>query len=151
MFKIHTSDGLTVRVDLDNEEQAQEWLKRLKDPNFQDTITGISVVQRCGGKFRCPTCGKAARLTCTTCGLPPQEIICGTGVQYSLSRPTGFGKANYLVERMEPNANGKIRGGEKVTCFVGDVRLTMMIHAAQPSTRISLLKIGEQRYNPYVD
>jgi len=150
LFKIHTNDGLTVRVDLTDEKQANEWLKKLANPTFQANITGVSVVQRCDGRFKCPTCNRAARLVCSTCGQPTSKITCQTGTQYSISRPAGLERVNYHIERVEPDSKSKARG-EKITCLAGDVRMAAMIHASQPSVRISLLKTGDRRYNPYAE
>ena len=46
MLKVHTNDGLTSRIDLEDEEQAEQWLARLKDPRFQASITGLTVAFR---------------------------------------------------------------------------------------------------------
>ena len=46
MLKIHTNDGKTARVDLEDEGQAKEWLQRLSDPAFQERITGMTVAHR---------------------------------------------------------------------------------------------------------
>lgn len=43
MFWVHTADGLTEAIDLDDEEQARAWSKRLRDPVSRDPITGLSV------------------------------------------------------------------------------------------------------------
>ena len=45
-MRVHTKDGLTSRFDLEDEEQASEWLKRIKDPKFQAEITGLTVSSR---------------------------------------------------------------------------------------------------------
>ena len=85
---------------------------------------------------------------CSNCGHPSKEVTCGTGVQYSLSRPNGYDQVFYLAEHIEPDASIKLRGGEKITCFAGDARVALMAHAGQPAVRITLLKTGKQRYNP---
>jgi len=151
MFKIHTKDGKTVSIDFENERQAAEWAKRLRDPAFQKTITGISIVKTCGGKFRCDRCRKATQLDCSHCGHPTKESSCSTGVQFSLSRPVGFDRCFYVIEKIDPNVNAKMRGGQKITCFVDDIRIVVMAHAGQPASRVSLTKIGKQRYNPFTD
>lgn len=46
VLKIHTNNGKTARVDLEDEGQAKEWLQRLSDPEFQAAITGMTVAQR---------------------------------------------------------------------------------------------------------
>ncbi len=153
MLKIHTSDGKTHRIDLANGDQAKEWLERLKLRGFQETITGMSVVQDCRGRIRCPNCKRAGRLVCQSCERPvPSDAVIKTGVQYSLSRPDGYrGMVTYAPERIESSEDFRVRGGEKVTCFFGDSRATMMVHTGQPSVRFTLLKTGRQRYNPSVD
>jgi hypothetical protein len=46
LLKVHTNDGLTSRVDLEDLEQAEQWLARLKDPKFQASITGLTIAYR---------------------------------------------------------------------------------------------------------
>lgn len=43
MLWVHTADGQTEAINLDDEEQAQKWLERLRDPVFRDSISGLSV------------------------------------------------------------------------------------------------------------
>ncbi len=150
MLKIHTNDGKTHRVDLADEHQAREWLARLKRRDFQESITGISVIQDCQGRLRCPNCKRAGHLFCRGCDTAvPSESYTRTGVQYSLSRPDGYGPAFYTAEHIEAAPDSKVRGGERINCFIGDSRVTMMVHKGQPSVRITLLKTGKQRYNPF--
>lgn len=151
MFKIHTCDGLTVSVDLKDEAQATEWLQRLKDLSFQRKITGITIMRRCGGRFKCPTCGRATRLYCSTCGEPSRDIVCEKGVQHSLSKPNGYDEVYYQAEYMKPNPNIKLRGGERAVCYAGDNRMILMVHPRQPASRVTLLKTGKRRYNPFTD
>ena len=148
MFKIHTSNGDTHRVDFDDEEQSATWSERLKHSDFQKIITGVSIVQECVARMRCPSC-KRGHLICKECGHELTNCHTKTGVQYSLSKPDGFGPAFYLVECVTPDEDAKIRGGERISCFVGDSRLSMMVHRGQPSVRVTLLKTGRQRYNPF--
>lgn len=151
MLKIHTNDGKTHRVDLADEEQAKVWLQRLRRRDFQDTITGISVVQDCHGRIRCPSCKRAGHLLCQACAKPvPTDSYTKVGVQYSLSKPDGYGGVFYAAEHVESEEGSKVRGGERITCFAGDSRITMMVHKGQPSVRVTLLKTGRQRYNPLI-
>lgn len=46
MLKVHTNDGLTAEVDMGDPRSFKEWLRKLHDPAFQATITGLTVVQR---------------------------------------------------------------------------------------------------------
>ncbi len=46
MLTVHTEDGRTARIDLEKVEQAEAWLARLKDPEFQERITGLTIVFR---------------------------------------------------------------------------------------------------------
>ena len=149
MLKLHTKDGLTRRLDLSDEQDEKSLSDLISDPDFQKKITGVSVVQNCSGRFKCPVCKKNTELVCSVCGQTSQTVSCNTGIQYSLSKPIGFDNAFFNIEKVE--ANGKIKGGEKVTVFVGDLRITMMIHASQLAAKISLAKVGKRRYNPLTD
>lgn len=132
MFKIHTADGQTVRVDLSDSEQAREWLPKLARDDFQATVTGVSLVERHEAKTRCSSCGGKGRAV--------------VGVQYSVTRPHDFGRIYFQLEDVPPE--GRIRGGERAVLFVDNVRLTMMAHRSQPSVRVGLTKTGKQIYNP---
>lgn len=120
MLRIHTKDGLTTHVDLKNEEQAKEWLSRRKSHDFQTDIAGVSLVQRFNG----------------------------TTVQYSLPRPEDFDQIFYHAEDVPPSISTRFKGGERVVCFVDDVRVTMLVHRKQHSVRIALKKMGKHTYNP---
>jgi len=133
VLKLHTSDGQTVRIDLDDEDQARYWLARLGHSDVQRTITGISLVEHHDARARCASCGS--------------KCSCPLGVQYSVTRPQDFSRVYFHVERVAPR--GKVRGGERVVLFVDDVRLTVMAHASQPSARVVLSKVGRQRFNPF--
>lgn len=149
MLKIHTKDGKTTRIDLTDTDQAREWLKKLKEQEFQKLITGISITQKCEGRFKCPSCNKSTKLICSKCKQPINEVLCGSGVQYSLSRPSGFNKVFYQAEYIQPNEENKIRGGEKIICFCDDTQISMMIHKSQKAARITLTKPGVRRFSPY--
>lgn len=151
MLKLHTNDGLTTRIDLNDEMQAREWLNKLKDRNFQETITGISILQTCNGPFRCSSCRSKTKPVCSNCGQSTKNIRCNTGIQYSVSKPKGFRNCLYQIERLEPNPNEKLRGGERIICFADDVRISLMVHSSAPSTRVNLIKTGKQRFNPFLE
>ena len=118
MFKIHTRDGLTSQVDLQDDVQAKEWLARLDDPEFQARISGFTILH--------------------------------DGVQYSLPRPFGFNAVSFFPEIIAPDDARKIKGGERITCFAGDVRATIMTHREQRAARISFRRIGKRRFDPGV-
>lgn len=46
MLKVHTRDGRTVRVDLEDRKSSASWLQRLRDPAFQGEITGLTLSHR---------------------------------------------------------------------------------------------------------
>ncbi len=122
MFNFHLKNGETVRLDL--ETYSEELVRKLSRSEFQDQITAVTVVQRHSSK------GGG-----------------DMGVQYSLARPEGFeGRQWFHVESIP--ANGKVRGGEKITVFAGDIRVTMMAHRAQPALRVTISKVGSRKYNP---
>lgn len=134
MLKVHTSDGQTLRIDFRDEEQAKELFLKLRDPNFQAEIRGMTLIQYKSAK--CPSC---------------EEQIRWKGFQHTLSPPEGFTKIFFHVEDLKPDPENKVKGGEKVICFMDDVRVTMMAHRANPAVRFSLRKMGHQRYNPLVE
>lgn len=132
MLKIHTRDGRTLRIDLSDPDQAREWLGRLERDSFQAEISGVSVVEHHLVRFRCDACGNKGA----------EQV----GVQYSVSRPQGINSVRYAVELVDVSGEG--RGGERVTVYAGDIRLSLMAHQSQPSARISLSKIGKLRFVP---
>ena len=148
MFKIHTKDGKTTPVDMDTEENRAEWLERFKSREFQESITGITIVKRCGGKAKCNSCGKPLEGRCENCGKEQVASKCTTGVQFSLSRPVNMKDVFYQLEVIE--AEGRIHGGEKIICYAGETSITLMSHANQPASRVVLAKTGKRRYNPFV-
>lgn len=132
VLKIHTADGQTHPIDLQDTEQAQVWLAKLAREDFQATIHGVSLVER-----------HCVRGKCQTCGTPSGREI---GVQYSVTRPEGVRRVFVHVEAVE--AQGRIKGGERVTLMADDMRLTLMAHASQPASRVTISKIGRQTFNP---
>jgi len=46
LLRVHTCDGLTSTFDLEDKEQAERWLQLLKDPKFQESITGLTISHR---------------------------------------------------------------------------------------------------------
>lgn len=46
MLKVHMSNGLTHEVDLSDERQFKGWLDRFHDPDWQERIRGLTVVQK---------------------------------------------------------------------------------------------------------
>lgn len=150
-FRIQTNDGLSVRFDLDDEEQAREYLAKLKDPDFREMVSTIAVIQQCSGKWRCPECKQSKRLICNGCRQKGRQAECAKQVQFVMARPEGFDQKFYHIERLEKDVVEGMHGGHRITCFVDDVRLTITTHANQPAARISLLKTGKQRYNPLAE
>lgn len=131
MLKIHTADGRTHPIDLQDSEQAQVWLDRLAREDFQATIHGVSLVER-----------HCVRGKCQACGEPSGRDI---GVQYSVTRPDGVRRVFVHVEAVE--AQGRVKGGERVTIMADDMRLTLMAHASQPASRVTISKVGRQAFN----
>ena len=46
MLKIHLSSGQTAEVNLKDELQFRDWLARLEDPLFQESITALTVAHK---------------------------------------------------------------------------------------------------------
>lgn len=148
MFKIQTKDGRTEVVDISwDENKAKELIKRLKDPKYQETITGMSILKECGGKTRCPVC-KRTNLICKTCGRDLKGHTCSTGAQYSFSRPGYSRKVLYLPEFIKPELERGNKGGERITVLVDGMKVVLMAHENQPALRVTLAKPGDIRYNP---
>lgn len=133
MFKIHTADGKTTKVDLADEEQAREWINKLARPDFQERITAVSAVERHEIRGRCSTCNG--------------KVSAATHVQYSVPRPDAA-SIYFHLEAVEPD--GTLHGGSRVTLFSDEVRLVLMAHRSQPSSRVTLAKLGKQKFNPYL-
>ncbi len=131
VLKLHTADGQTHPIDLADPEQAKAWLAKLQREDFQATIHGVSLVER-----------HCVRGKCQACGEPSGREI---GVQYSVTRPDGVRRVFVHVEAVE--AQGRIKGGERVTLIADDVRLTLMAHASQPAARVTISKLGRQTFN----
>ena len=73
------------------------------------------------------------------------------GGQYSIPRPQGFESVSFHAEYVDPALDRKIKGGERVVCMAGDVRTTVMVHKEQRAVRVSLLRLGKQRFTPEYD
>ncbi len=116
-------------------------------------ISGITALQECGGRFRCPGCNRSKYLVCSRCGRNEERATCGKSAQFSLARPSGFDDVFCHVEYVAPNPSERSKGGQKIVCHLGDdnVRLTMFVHNEQPSVRVSLMKTGKQTYNPLLE
>ena len=116
MLRVHTSDGLTTTFDLENQEEAKRWLEKERDPDFQESITGLTISHR--------------------------------GVLYSFTRPVGFRRVALVAENVEADPAKKIKGGERIVCYVDDVRIGIMAHRLQRAARVTLAKTGRQIFNP---
>lgn len=70
------------------------------------------------------------------------------GAQYSVARPSGFGRVWMFAEALPPDPASKFKGGERATVQADEVRAVVMVHDAQRAARVSLSKTGQQCYNP---
>lgn len=73
------------------------------------------------------------------------------GVLYSMARPSGFRCVSFLGEQVESEPEHHIKGGERLTCFADDIRISLMAHREQRAARVAVCKVGKQRYNPLFD
>lgn len=53
MLKVHTSDGLTIKVDLSDRVQAKIWLEKLKNPAYQASLSGLTITCK-GAQYSLP-------------------------------------------------------------------------------------------------
>jgi hypothetical protein len=74
--------------------------------------------------------------------------ISDRGVMYSFTKPLGFQRIGFEIEKVEADQERKIKGGERLVCYADDVRITLMVHAAQRAVRVSMVKIGKRRFDP---
>ena len=122
MFNLHFRDGRTERLDL--EGGMPELLESLGRSDFQDSLTAVTVKMAYPSK-KGETCA-----------------------QFSITKPDGFdGRPWFRVENVKPR--GRVKGGERVIVFVGDIRLVVMVHGSQPAARISVTRIGKRVSNPH--
>jgi hypothetical protein len=118
MLKVHLNDGQTLNFDLAEQAQAVQWSALARDPAFQSRITGLTIADR--------------------------------GVQYSLPKPSGYEDGDLFLfgESIEANQIHKVKGGNRIVCQAGDVRVSMMVHKEQRAVRVAVVKTGRQKYNP---
>jgi hypothetical protein len=153
VIRINTSDGSTFKLDLKDEKQAKRLIELLGDYEFQKHITAITAMRQYSRRHRCPTrgCKRLTKMVCPVCG----EVDDGgsfsyTGNQYTLVRPNTFERVSFSIEDSPTDVDKNVNGGEKLICNAGSTQLTIMVYSNQPSARVTLRKIGEQRYNPNV-
>lgn len=132
MIKIHTSDGQTIPIDLNDEDQAREWIDRMGSRPFQESIRGVSLVLN-----------HAVSAKCMVCRHPISRSI---GVQYSISRPQAFRSVQYEIENVPED--GAVKGGERIVVYADEARISLMAHKSQPSARVIITKPGKRRYRP---
>lgn len=70
------------------------------------------------------------------------------GVLYSFTRPVGFRKIAMVAENVDADLARKVKGGERIVCYVDDVRIGIMAHRLQRAVRVTLVKTGRQIFNP---
>ncbi len=74
--------------------------------------------------------------------------ITHNGASYSVARPSDLGPVTFLAEQMDPEPDRKIKGGQRLVCLAADVRTSIFVHQQERAARVSLFRIGKQRYNP---
>jgi hypothetical protein len=150
MLRINTKDGKTFKLDMDDEKQAAELVKLLSGEKMQQNITAVAVMKKYTRRHRCsnPNCKRTARLVCPHCGeIEDNGEFSYMGNQLAVIKPDTFDKVCFEAER-SMIGDGKTVGGEKLVCFAGDVQLTVMAYAQQPTARVTLRRIGKRRFNP---
>ena len=139
MIKIHTENGETTNLALEEETQVDS-LQRFQ--NDSKRITGITAVQSCSGHLKCPNHVDSDAEPCKGCSEEKPLLTCKMGIQHSLSRPVGFNEVSYGVERTN-------KGSEKIVCIADDCKIVVMINHNQPSSKITIIKKKTvQRFKP---
>ena len=132
MLRIHTADGRTTTVDLSDERQAVDWVRRLARADVARSVTGLVLVETHAASGKCPACG-------VRCQQP-------LGLQFSISRPEDFRNVSFDAEHVEPS--GRVRGGDRILVYADDIRLSVMAHAEIPAVRVIVSKTGKRRFDP---
>jgi hypothetical protein len=132
MLRVHTADGRTATVDLSDERQAADWVRRLARADVARSVTGLTLVETHATSGRCPACG-------VRCQQP-------LGLQFSIARPEDFRAVSFDAEHVE--AAGRVRGGDRLLIYADDIRLSVMAHAETPAVRVVVSKVGKRRFNP---
>lgn len=70
------------------------------------------------------------------------------GVQYSIPKPKGFDSTSFFAENVAAMPSKRIKGGERIVCLAGEVRTVVMVHREQRAARVSLFRLGKQRFAP---
>jgi len=132
MLRVHTADGRTTTVDLSDERQAADWVRRLARADVARSVTGLTLVETHAASGRCPACAERQQLP--------------LGLQFSISRPEDFRAVSFDAERVE--ASGRVRGGDRLLVYADDIRLSVMAHAETPAVRVVVSKVGRRRFDP---
>lgn len=70
------------------------------------------------------------------------------GAQYTLARPRDFREEDIQFAMEGVASNGKWDGGETVTGFFSDVRVSMLVHNSQRAARVSVTRTGKRVHVP---
>lgn len=132
MLRVHTADGRTTTVDLSDERQAADWIRRLARADVARSVTGLTLVETHGASGRCPACAERHQLP--------------LGLQFSISRPEDFRNVSFDAEHVAPS--GRVRGGDRLLVYADDIRLSVMAHAETPAVRVVVSKPGKRRFDP---
>jgi hypothetical protein len=132
MLRVHTADGHTETVDLSDERQASELVRRLARADVARSVTGLTLVETHGAAGRCPACSERHQLP--------------LGMQFSITRPEDFRSVSFDAERVQPS--GRVRGGDRLLVYADDIRLSVMAHAETPAVRVVVSKPGKRRFDP---
>lgn len=132
MLRVHTADGRTTTVDLSDERQAADWVRRLARADVARSVTGLTLVETHATSGKCPACAERHQLP--------------LGLQFSISRPEDFRAVSFDAERVE--ASGRVRGGDRLLVYADDIRLSVMAHAETPAVRVIVSKVGKRRFDP---
>jgi hypothetical protein len=70
------------------------------------------------------------------------------GSQYTLGRPLDFRESDIHFAMEEIKPEGKWQGGEEITGFFGDVRVSMLVHNSQRAARVMVTRTGKRIHIP---
>ena len=138
MIRINTKYGNTYKFDLDDSDQAHKLVKLLEDKNFQNIITGITLLRNYKRRYRCANdkCKRVSKMVCPKCGELDDDYFRYTS-HCTLIRPC-LEDVKFEIEKAHKIDDEGVIIGEKLLCKAGEMNLSVTQYKRQPASRIIL-------------
>lgn len=138
MIRINTKYGNTYKFDLDDSDQARKLIGLLEDQNFQNIITGITLLRTYKRRHRCSNdkCKRTSKMICPKCGELDDDYFRYTS-HCTLIRPHLEG-VEFGIEKAHKIDDEEVIIGEKLLCKARGINLSVTQYKRQPASRIIL-------------